>query len=183
MYACMTEDGIRVTDVSHPVVAGNWTQDPWKNNQCSLLLSHFSSPTSISFLSFFFFLKIMHTFYLCTFPVSYRFFFFNFFQFFIRYFLHLHFKCYPQKSPIPSSHPAPLPTNIYFLKVFVHLPYQNGRKGCRYYFATVFLSWGFIAVKRHHANGNSYKWKHLIEDGLEFRSLVHCHHGCKHGDM
>jgi hypothetical protein len=35
-------------------------------------------------------------------------------------------------------------------------------------------------VKRH-AHGNSYKGKHLIEAGLEFKGLVHCHHGWKNG--
>jgi hypothetical protein len=34
---------------------------------------------------------------------------------FIRYFLYIHFKCYPKKFPIPSSRPAPLPTLSRFL--------------------------------------------------------------------
>ena len=34
-----------------------------------------------------------------------------------------------------------------------------------------------IAVKRHHDHGNSYKEKHLIVAGLQFRDLVPCHHG------
>ena len=36
-------------------------------------------------------------------------------------------------------------------------------------------------MKRHHDHGNSYKGKHLIGAGLQFRSLVCCHHGKKHG--
>ena len=36
-----------------------------------------------------------------------------------------------------------------------------------------------IAVKRHHGHGHSYGGKHFIEDGLQFRDLVHCHHGKK----
>ena len=35
--------------VIHHVVAGKWTQDPWKNSQCSLLLSHLSSPPTPTF--------------------------------------------------------------------------------------------------------------------------------------
>ena len=38
-----------------------------------------------------------------------------------------------------------------------------------------------IAVKRHHDQSNSYKGKHLTGAGLQFRSLVHCHYGGKHG--
>ena len=37
-----------------------------------------------------------------------------------------------------------------------------------------------VAVKRHHGHGNSYKGKHLIEAGLQFRSLVHYCQGRKH---
>ena len=33
------------------------------------------------------------------------------------------------------------------------------------------LSSGFIAVKRHHDQGNSYKGKHLIGAGLQFQRL------------
>jgi hypothetical protein len=40
-----------------------------------------------------------------------------------------------------------------------------------------------IAVKRHHEHGNSYKGKHLIGAGLQFRGLVHYHHGRKHGSI
>jgi hypothetical protein len=39
----------------------------------------------------------------------------------------------------------------------------------------------FIAVKRHHDHNNSYKGKHLIGAGLQFRDSVHYHHGGKHG--
>ena len=39
------------------------------------------------------------------------------------------------------------------------------------------------AVKRHHDHGNSYKGKHFIGAGLQFRGLVHYHHGRKHGGM
>jgi hypothetical protein len=38
-----------------------------------------------------------------------------------------------------------------------------------------------IAAKRHH--GNSYKGKHLIGAGLQFRGLVYYHHGRKHGGV
>jgi hypothetical protein len=34
-----------------------------------------------------------------------------------------------------------------------------------------------ISVKRHHDHGNSYKEKHLIRAGFQFRGLVHYHHG------
>ena len=34
-----------------------------------------------------------------------------------------------------------------------------------------------IAVKRHHGHGKSYKGKHLIGAGLQFRGLGHYHHG------
>ena len=36
-------------------------------------------------------------------------------------------------------------------------------------------------MKRHHDHGNSYKGKHLIEAGFQFRGLVHYYHGRKHG--
>jgi hypothetical protein len=38
-------------------------------------------------------------------------------------------------------------------------------------------------VKRHHDRGNSSKGKHLIGASLQFRGLVHYHHGGKHGGM
>ena len=38
-------------------------------------------------------------------------------------------------------------------------------------------------MKKHHDHGNSYKGKHLIGAGLQFRDLVHYHHGGKHGSM
>ena len=38
-----------------------------------------------------------------------------------------------------------------------------------------------IAVKRHHDQGNSYKGKHFRVAQLQFRGLVHYHHGGKHG--
>jgi hypothetical protein len=34
-----------------------------------------------------------------------------------------------------------------------------------------------------HVHGNSYKGKHLIEAGLQFRGLVYPCHGRKHGSM
>ena len=40
-----------------------------------------------------------------------------------------------------------------------------------------------LSLKRHHGHSNSSKGKHLISAGLEFRSLVHCHHSGKHGGM
>jgi hypothetical protein len=38
-----------------------------------------------------------------------------------------------------------------------------------------------IAVKRHQNHANSHKETHLIGAGLQFRGLVHYHHGGKHG--
>jgi hypothetical protein len=38
-----------------------------------------------------------------------------------------------------------------------------------------------IALKRHHDHSNSYRGKHLIGAGLQFRDVVHYHHGQKHG--
>jgi hypothetical protein len=38
-------------------------------------------------------------------------------------------------------------------------------------------------VKRHHDHDNTYKGKYFIVAGLQFRALVHCHHGGKHGSM
>ena len=35
-------------------------------------------------------------------------------------------------------------------------------------------------MKRHHDHSNSYKGKHLIGAGLQFRVLVHYCHGRKH---
>ena len=40
-----------------------------------------------------------------------------------------------------------------------------------------------LALKRHHDRWNSYKGKHSIGDGLQFRGLIHCHHSRKHGGM
>ena len=42
-----------------------------------------------------------------------------------------------------------------------------------------------VAVKRHHGHDDSksYKRKHLIRAGLQFRGLVHHHHGGKHDSM
>jgi hypothetical protein len=58
----------------------------------------------------------------------------TFFKYFIRYFLYLHFKCYPlsyfslQKYPIPSPSPwfptHPLPFLVLAYKNFKHMP-QN----------------------------------------------------------
>ena len=45
------------------------------------------------------------------------------------------------------------------------------------------LGLSFMAVKRHHDQGNSYKGKHLIEVDLQFRSSVHHHHDRKHGSI
>jgi hypothetical protein len=39
------------------------------------------------------------------------------------------------------------------------------------------LSNCFIAVKRHHDQGNSYKREHLIGACIEFQRLVHYHYG------
>jgi hypothetical protein len=39
-----------------------------------------------------------------------------------------------------------------------------------------------LAVKRHHDHSNSYKEKHLIRAGLQFRGLVHYHLGGDHDD-
>ena len=40
-----------------------------------------------------------------------------------------------------------------------------------------------IAVKRHHDHNNSYKGKHWIGVGLQFRCLVHYRHGRRHGSL
>jgi hypothetical protein len=49
------------------------------------------------------------------------------------------------------------------------------------------MSQDFIAGKRHHDHPNFYlktkTQKHFIGDGLQFRGLVHSHHGRKHGGM
>ena len=46
------------------------------------------------------------------------------------------------------------------------------------------LSLGFIAVKRHYDHGNSYKEKHFIGAGLQFRGLVlYCRGLCVQTDM
>jgi hypothetical protein len=45
------------------------------------------------------------------------------------------------------------------------------------------LSLHFIAVKRHHDYGITYKQSHFTGAGLQFRDSVHCHHGGKHGGM
>ena len=41
----------------------------------------------------------------------------------------------------------------------------------------------FPLLGRDTDQDNSYKWKHLIGDGLQFRALVHYHYGGKHGTM
>ena len=38
-------------------------------------------------------------------------------------------------------------------------------------------------MKRHHDHGKSYKEKHLIGAGLQFRGAVHYQHGRKHGSV
>ena len=40
-----------------------------------------------------------------------------------------------------------------------------------------------IAVKKHHGQGNSYKGKHFIGVGLQFRGSVHYHHGGLQADV
>ena len=37
--------------------------------------------------------------------------------------------------------------------------------------------------KKHHDQSNSYKGKHLVGAGLQFRGSVHYYHGGKHGIM
>ena len=39
-----------------------------------------------------------------------------------------------------------------------------------------------VAMKAHCDHDNSYKGKHLIGAGLQFRGLVHYGHGGKHGN-
>jgi hypothetical protein len=52
-----------------------------------------------------------------------------FFQFFIRYFLHLHFKCYPESPLYPPPHPAPLPTHSHFLALqTIYAPVQGNTR-------------------------------------------------------
>ena len=43
------------------------------------------------------------------------------------------------------------------------------------------LSEASVAVKGHSDHDNSYKGKHLIGSGLQFKGLVHYCHGRKHG--
>jgi hypothetical protein len=45
------------------------------------------------------------------------------------------------------------------------------------------LSQSSFNVKRHRDHGNSYKGKHVIGAGLQFRGLVYYHHGGKPGSM
>jgi hypothetical protein len=40
-----------------------------------------------------------------------------------------------------------------------------------------------MAVKRHHDHSKSYKRKHLIVAGIQFRGLGCYHHGRKHGGI
>ena len=55
------------------------------------------------------------------------------------------------------------------------------------FFSLVFLDFcltASITVKRHHDPRNIYKGKKINSDWLTgFRSLVHFHHGGKHGGM
>ena len=44
-----------------------------------------------------------------------------------------------------------------------------------------YISQCYIAVKRHHDQGSSYKRKQQLELVYSFRGLVHYHHGRKHG--
>jgi hypothetical protein len=53
----------------------------------------------------------------------------DFFQFFIKYFLHLCFKCYPESPLYPLPHPAPLPTPSHFLALA--LPCIGAYKVCK----------------------------------------------------
>jgi hypothetical protein len=53
----------------------------------------------------------------------------NFFQFFIRYFLHLHFKCYPESPLYPPPRPASLPTHSHF--VALAFPCTGKYKVCK----------------------------------------------------
>jgi hypothetical protein len=60
-----------------------------------------------------------------------------------------------------------------------------------YQFKVSCLNWGFIAVKRHHDHGISYQQikqtnkqkakTTLLGLAHNFRGLIHCHHGMKHG--
>ena len=38
-------------------------------------------------------------------------------------------------------------------------------------------------MMKHHDQGNSHKIKNVIGVGLQFRALVHYHHGRKHGSI
>ena len=57
--------------------------------------------------------------------------------------------------------------------------WQNSHIG----YLTCGVSQGYITVKRHHGYDNSFKGKHLIRAGLQFRGVVHYYHGGKQGDM
>jgi hypothetical protein len=52
-----------------------------------------------------------------------------FFPIFIRYLLHLHFKCYPKSPLFPPPTPAPLPTHSHFLALVV--PCTGAYKVCK----------------------------------------------------
>jgi hypothetical protein len=54
--------------------------------------------------------------------------FFSFFDFFIRYFLYIHFKCYP-KVPYTLPRPASLPTHSHFLALV--FPCTGAYKVCK----------------------------------------------------
>ena len=45
------------------------------------------------------------------------------------------------------------------------------------------LSLGFIAMKRHQDQGDSYKRQHLIEGGFHSRGSIRYHYGGKHGSL
>ena len=55
------------------------------------------------------------------------------------------------------------------------------------FFFPIVLARASIVMKRHYDHSNSYKGKHLIGVGLQFRGLVYyCHggwHGGKQADM
>ena len=88
---------------------------------------------------------------------------------------------------------------------YLHIFYSNGAELSQYFKYKIlkmtlrFRIWAYIthhvscvssvlvrvstAMKKHFDHSNSYKKKHLIGTGLEFRGVVHYTHGRKHGSM
>jgi hypothetical protein len=91
--------------VPHVVVTPNYKIIPLLSLNCNFA-TVMNPNVSICFLSFsFLFFSFLF----------FSFLFFSFFSFFIRYFLHLHFKCYPKPPQVPPGPPTPLAPHSHFL--------------------------------------------------------------------